>query len=96
MCVQFILGFTGFLYPGYSKAHRDALSPWHVFLGRITFTLGLATMAVSICATFKAVHIPEEVPNHHWRQDNISEDPRQILEDAALIDNATVIYVHKI
>ncbi|CAL8471335.1 g10877 [Coccomyxa elongata] len=46
--LQFILGFTGFLYPKYSKANRESLAPYHIFLGRATFILGLATMAAGI------------------------------------------------
>ncbi len=43
---QFLLGFTAFFYPKYSKGARDTLLPYHQFLGRATFLLGLATMAV--------------------------------------------------
>ncbi|KAK9918139.1 hypothetical protein WJX75_001570 [Coccomyxa subellipsoidea] len=46
--LQAILGFTGFLYPTFSKSNREALAPWHMFLGRATFIMGLATMAVGI------------------------------------------------
>lgn len=46
--LQAILGFTGFLYPTFSKSNREALAPWHMFLGRTTFIMGLATMAVSL------------------------------------------------
>lgn len=47
LIMQFILGLTGFLYPTFSKANREALAPWHVFLGRATFIMGLTTMTVS-------------------------------------------------
>ena len=46
MCIQFILGAVGFLYPKFSKSGRELLAPYHVFLGRATFIVGLATMAV--------------------------------------------------
>lgn len=46
VCMQFILGAVGFLYPKFSKSGRELLSPYHVFLGRATFIVGLATMAV--------------------------------------------------
>lgn len=44
---QFILGFVGFLWPKFGKGSREALAPFHVFFGRATFIMGLATMAVS-------------------------------------------------
>lgn len=44
--IQFILGAVGFLYPKFSKSGRELLAPYHVFLGRATFIVGLATMAV--------------------------------------------------
>ena len=44
--LQFILGAAGFLWPKFGKASREALVPYHMFLGRATFIVGLATMAV--------------------------------------------------
>ena len=44
--LQFLLGAAGFLWPKFSKSGREVLAPYHVFLGRATFIVGLATMAV--------------------------------------------------
>jgi hypothetical protein len=59
LLVQFLLGFTGFLYPKYSKNKREELAPWHIFLGRATFVLGLATMAVgsAVCYVSRCLSI---------------------------------------
>ncbi len=43
---QFLLGFSAYFWPGFHKNNKEALLPWHHFLGRATFVLGLAAMAV--------------------------------------------------
>lgn len=44
--VQYLVGLGGFFFSRVPGRQRAALSPVHVFMGRATFTLGLATMAV--------------------------------------------------
>lgn len=71
---QFLLGVSGFFYPKFSKGAREALLPWHQFLGRATFVLGLATMAVRAQNSLYEVksievllHQPRSSPNEAAR-----------------------------
>ena len=60
--LQFILGMAGFLWPKFSQSSREVLAPYHVFLGRATFIVGLATMAVSISSPHPTAKIRD--PSH--------------------------------
>jgi hypothetical protein len=46
--LQYLAGLGGFLLPKVSAAQKAALSPLHMYLGRATYVLGLATMTVGI------------------------------------------------
>jgi len=46
--LQYLAGLGGFLLPKMSAPQRAALSPLHMYLGRATYVLGLATMTVGI------------------------------------------------
>eukprot|EP00744_Colponema_vietnamica_P000128 GILI01000242.1.p1 GENE.GILI01000242.1~~GILI01000242.1.p1 ORF type:complete len:267 (+),score=75.69 GILI01000242.1:123-923(+) len=45
---QFLLGFVGFFWPKFSDNGRKNLSPWHVFLGKVTFVFGLAGLCTGM------------------------------------------------
>jgi len=45
---QYILGLTAYLWPRWQPPARQALTPYHRFLGLMTFFVGLATMAVGV------------------------------------------------
>lgn len=45
--MQFIAGIAAFLYPQVSTGLRVQLAPYHMFLGRTVYVLGLANMCVS-------------------------------------------------
>jgi len=72
LLMQFILGFLAFAYPTFSKNKREQLAPYHQFLGRATFVMGLATMAVSN---------PVPLPNTHWECHIELTLPGQIFGD---------------
>ena len=45
--LQYLAGLSAFLIPKAPGAQKAAYSPIHIFFGRTTYVLGLATMTVS-------------------------------------------------
>lgn len=46
--LQWIAALVAFVYPGASKPRRDAIYPWHVFLGVFLYALAIGTAELGI------------------------------------------------
>jgi len=46
--LQWIAALLAFVYPGASKPRRDAIYPWHVFLGIFLYALAIGTAEIGI------------------------------------------------
>ncbi|XP_020597228.1 probable ascorbate-specific transmembrane electron transporter 1 [Phalaenopsis equestris] len=50
--IQFLLGFTFFLFPGATMPMRANMRPWHFFLGLVIFMLAIISSATGIIRRF--------------------------------------------
>ena len=48
LTLQYLLGLGAYIWPKLPIAHRQALGPLHIYLGKAIFVAGLCTMAVGI------------------------------------------------
>ncbi|KAH0455348.1 hypothetical protein IEQ34_015380 [Dendrobium chrysotoxum] len=53
--IQFLLGFTFFLFPGATLMMRAIMKPWHFFFGLVIFILAIISSATGIVRRFSLI-----------------------------------------